>query len=1332
MYHGGGQCQAGWFPGSGDGAYKPGLVHDLRSIVARMPQTMLSDRPRLRRLLRAVELAGRSSKPVEEHLRRLDEAVERSIEARRRREALVPRPRYPSDLPVVQVREEVLGAIERNQVCVICGETGSGKTTQLPKFCLELGRGVAGMIGHTQPRRIAARTVAARIAEELGVEAGREVGFKVRFGDRTGDRTLIKVMTDGILLAETRGDPLLEQYDTIIIDEAHERSLNIDFLLGYLRALLPRRPDLKVIVTSATIDPERLAAHFAAGGVPAPVVHVSGRTYPVEVRYRPIAGDDPDDRERDQESAIVEAVNELCRASMPAGDVLVFLPGEREIRQTAEALRKHHPAGTEILPLYARLGAAEQMRVFAPHAGRRIVLATNVAETSLTVPGIRYVVDPGTARINRYNPRTRVQRLHVEPVSRASADQRTGRCGRLSEGVCIRLYSEEDYRTRPAFTDPEILRTSLASVILQMKSLNLGAVEEFPFIDRPDPRAVREGYDTLVELGAVDEGGALTPMGRQLARLPVDVRVGRIILAGHAEGALAEALVIAAALSVQDPRERPVAARERADEAHALFRDEQSDFLGLLRLWREWRERGRHLSWNRLRHWCHEHFLSFVRMREWEEVHGQLHALAGEMGLHPNTSPAAADPVHRAVLAGLLSNVAMRAPDSFEYRGASGNRISLHPSSALFRKGPRWIVAAELVHTTRLYARTVAPVRPEWIEELGAHLVKRSHSDPHWMRETGTVCAFERVTLYGLELAARRRVRFDRIDPVRSREIFIHHALMEGEWTERGDPMPAFVERNLATRARVRDLEARVRRRDILADAGAVYSFYDARIPPGVASCADLTRWLQGDGRRQAEGLVLTVDDLVRPGASAASPSDYPDALTFGMARLELSYAFEPGSEADGVTLRVPLDALPQVDPEACEWLVPGMLVDKLAALFRLMPRSLRRELEPIDATAERVAGALAFGRGSLFDAAAEKVKDMLGVTIPRSAWQPRGVPEHLRMSILLLDEKGHELARSRDAGELRERYAARARARVARSERSPFERDGVMEWDFGPLPERVEIARGDFRMVAYPAVVDRSSGVSLRLLDSAEEAARQTRRGVRRLFILKSGDELMRQVRIVREMPGMRLKYAPLGRPEDLERQVTELVAERAYTPDGALVRDPEEFERRLNAGWGRLHQAAREVAGVVSAIIEARFQLDLLLRRRPPVPWENAVLDLRNWVEYLMPEGFLLSTPWERLTHLPRYLSAAKVRYERLRTGLDRDRKAMAELAPLWGRYAHCVNHQGGDPERNPLLAEHRWLLEEYRVQLFAQELGTAQKVSPRRLDEHWVLVTGHGSGG
>ncbi len=1291
---------------------------------------MLPDRPRLRRLLRAVELAGKASKPVEAHLRRLAEAVDRSIEARQRRQALVPQIRYPTDLPMVQAREEVLRTIERNQVSVICGETGSGKTTQLPKLCLELGRGVAGLIGHTQPRRIAARTVAGRIAEELGVELGREVGFKVRFGDRTGDRTLIKVMTDGILLAETQGDPLLERYDTVIIDEAHERSLNIDFLLGYLRELLPRRPDLKVIVTSATIDPGRIAAHFAVGGAPAPIVYVSGRTYPVEVRYRPIACDDPDDRERDEVSAILDAVDELCRSTMPAGDILIFLPGEREIRQTAEALRKHHPPGTEVLPLYARLSAAEQMRVFEPHAGRRIVLATNVAETSLTVPGIRYVVDTGMARVKRYNPRTRVQRLHLEAISRASADQRQGRCGRLSEGVCIRLYGQDDYNARPAFTDPEILRTSLANVILQMKALNLGPVERFPFIDPPDPRSVREGYETLRELGALDDSGALTDLGRDLARLPVDVRVGRIILAGHAEGALAEALVIAAGLSVQDPRERPSASQDRADEAHAMFRDEQSDFMGMLRLWREWQERSRHLSWNGLRRWCHEHYLGFVRMREWEDVHRQLHALVAEMGMRPNNSPAAPDLVHRAVLAGLLSNVATRVPDSFEYRGASGNRISLHPSSALFRKGPRWIVAAELVHTTRLYARTVAKIQPEWIEELGAHLVRRSWSDPHWVRETGTVCAFERVTLYGLELAARRRVEFGGIDPGRSREIFIHHALMEGEWAERGVGMPEFLVHNLGIQAHVRDLEARVRRRDIMVDQGALYSFYDARIPPGVASCADLVRRLNGEAGRLADALRLSARDLLRADAPAVDPGAFPDALAFGSARLKLSYAFEPGAEVDGVTLHVPLDALPLVDPEACEWLVPGLLRDKLAALFRLMPRGLRKELEPVAVTAERVAAALPFGRGSLFDAAAEKLRELKGVVIPRSAWQARGVPEHLRMSFLVLDEKGRELARSRDLADLQSRYAARARARFAKAERSPFERDGVIDWDFGPLPERTEIVRGDFRLVAYPAVIDKGATVSLRLLDALDEATRQSRRGVRRLFILKSGPELAHQVRIVREMPGMRLKYAPLGSPEDLERQVAELVAERAYTPDGVLVRDPQEFERRLNAGWGRLHGVAREVAALVSRIVEGRFQLDLLLRRRPPAPWEAAVLELRNWVAYLMPAGFLLSTPWEWLVHFPRYLAAAGVRYERLRTGLERDRKATAELAPLWGRYAHYVNHEGGDPERDPLLGEHRWLLEEYRVQLFAQELGTSQRVSPQRLDEHWARVLARSS--
>jgi ATP-dependent helicase HrpA len=1311
-------------------------VAELVEIASRMGMSMLPDRPRLRRLLRAVELAAKGKKPVGEHVKRLGAALEESIRRRERRARGVPRVTYPAGLPVVEAREGVARAIADHQVCVICGETGSGKTTQLPKICLELGRGVGGLIGHTQPRRIAARTVAGRIAEELRVELGGEVGFKVRFGDKTSDRTLVKVMTDGILLAETQGDPLLEQYDTIIIDEAHERSLNIDFLLGYLRMLLPRRPDLKVIVTSATIDPERFATHFAGGGasgggVPAPIVMVSGRTYPVEVRYRPIASDDPDDRDRDTEVAILDAVDELCRAGMPAGDVLVFLAGEREIRQTAEALRKHHPAQTEILPLFARLSASEQMRVFQPHAGRRIVLATNVAETSLTVPGIRYVVDPGWARISRYAPRTRVQRLPVEPVSRASADQRKGRCGRVAEGVCIRLYSEEDYLSRPQFTDPEILRTNLASVILQMKSLKLGRVEDFPFIEPPDGRMIRDGYETLHELGAIDEGEELTPIGRDLAKLPVDPRIGRMILAGKAEGALAETLVIAAALSVQDPRERPMSAQDKADQAHAQFKDENSDFASLLRLWKAWKERGEHLSWNKLRQWCHENYLSFMRMREWEEVHHQLHGLVSEMGFHPNTSPANPDLVHRAVLAGLLSNVATRGGESFDYRGASGNKIAIHPGSGLFKKGPKWLMAAELVQTTRLYARTVAKIQPEWIEELGAHLVKRSYSDPHWSAESGTVCAFERVTLYGLELVTRRRVQYGPIDPVKSREIFIHHALMEGEWAPHGqnEALPEFLARNLALAAEVRELEAKARKRDILADQGAIYSFYDARVPPDVYAAAALVKWMKGQGRSRAAGLLMDRRDLMRRDAPEVTPQAFPDTLGLGGARLDLSYAIDPGGPTDGVTVRVPIEALGQLDADFCEWLVPGMVREKLAALLRLMPRNIRKDLEPIPETAEKVAAGLEFGKGSLFEAASARLKQLKGVSVPRDAWQPRGLPDHLRMHVLVLDEKGQELARGKDADELKQRYAARSRNVVARASKSAFDRDGLTDWDFGPLPERMEVARGDYRLVAYPAVVDQSTPreprVGLRLLDSPEAAAAATRAGVRRLFMIKSGSELAYQVKVVRDMPGMRLKYTPLGKPEELERQVAELTAERAYTPDGVLVRDPEEFERRLNAGWGRLHQTAKDVATVVSQVINERFQLDLLLQRRPPQGWENSVHDLKTWAAYLMPEGFLLATPWEQLRQFPRFLSAARVRHEKLRNGLDRDKKAMAELAPAWGRFAHYVNHQGGDPSKNPLLAEHRWLLEEFRVQVFAQELGTAVKVSARRLEEHWAKV-------
>ncbi len=1280
---------------------------------------MLIDRIRLRRRIHAAEMLLRGgvharSRTFESEASRLAQELERSIARRERRAANLPRPAFPADLPVVARREEIARVISENQVCVLCGETGSGKTTQLPKICLELGRGVAGMIGHTQPRRIAARTVAARIADELGAPLGHHpgpVGYKVRFGDKTGPDTYVKVMTDGILLAETQNDRWLEAYDTIIIDEAHERSLNIDFLLGYLRQLLPRRPELKVIVTSATIDPKRFADHFAMGGKPAPIIEVSGRTYPVEVRYMPPESDDPD--QRDQEAGILAAVDEL--SALDRGDILVFLAGEREIRQTAEALRKHHPHGTEILPLYARLSAAEQMRAFQPHTNRRIVLATNVAETSLTVPGIKYVIDPGYARINRYSARTKVQRLPVEAISRASADQRKGRCGRVQAGVCIRLYSQEDYEARPQFTDPEIVRTNLASVILQMKSLRLGNVEDFPFVEPPDSRMIRDGYETLHELGAIDDRNELTRLGSQLAKLPIDPRLGRMILQANTEGCVREVLIIAAALSVQDPRERPLSAQDAADQAHARFRDETSDFVALLNLWAEFQKQSEGLSSSKLRRWCQSAFVSFTRMREWVDIDHQLHALLSEMGFHANTRPADGASIHRSLLAGLLANIGTR-KETFEYSGTRGSKFHIFPGSGLFKKGPKWLMAAEIVETTRLYARTAAKIEPEWIESLAGHIVKRSYSDAHWSKDSGQVMAFEKVTIFGLEIVAHRRIVYGPVEPEKARELFIHHALVEGDTRER----PPILEHNLKLVGDIRSLEAKARRQDILADTQSLFAFYDARLPKDVFSIPTFQRWLKA-APTNAKSLAMRREDLLTRDAAEITPDKFPDAVPVAGTRLNLGYVLDPGGPTDGVTMTVPIEALIALDERRAEWLVPGLLKDKLLALFRCLPKAYRKLLDPAPALAERCAATLAFGQGDLYEALAAMIKELRNVSIPREAWQPRGIPDHLRMHFIVTDEHQKELARGRDLAELKTRLAGKAKASFGRLARSTLDREGMTTWELGELAERVEIDRGGLRLVAYPALVDERTSVSLKLLDSAEAAAASTRAGLRRLFMLQARDELTYHLRLVPNLPQMALSYAELGGAEQLKRELTELAADRAFLADLPPVRSKTAFDARLSEGWKRIGPALRGAGTVVSAILAERHAVAVRLSGKLPAAWAAAIADIREQLSLLLPRGFLASTPAGQLQHLPRYLTAIRMRLDKLQNaGPARDARFMGELVPLWRRYVEA-------PSNASRLVKYRWMLEEFRVSLFAQELGTAMPVSAKRLEEEWARAMG-----
>jgi ATP-dependent helicase HrpA len=1297
------------------------------SLFQQIADCLIRDQRWLRGRLRAAERAAGEGRPS--NLAAVAAEIEKSIALRRQRQANLPRPTYPLDLPVVQKRHEIAQAIAANQTIVLCGQTGSGKTTQLPKICLELGRGAGGMIGHTQPRRIAARTVAARIAQELETGVGQAVGYKIRFRDRTSADTCIKLMTDGILLAETQGDRLLEQYDTIIIDEAHERSLNIDFLLGYLRQLLPRRPDLKLIITSATIDPQRFSRHFGD----APIIEVSGRTYPVEVRYRPLAAEDEDEQEIEETQAILDAVDEVAREG--PGDVLVFLPGEREIREAAEALRKHHPAGTEILPLYSRLSAEEQNRVFQPHGRRRIVLATNVAETSLTVPGIRCVVDTGLARISRYSPRTKVQRLPIEPISQASADQRAGRCGRLGPGVCIRLYGQDDFATRPAFTEPEILRTNLASVILQMAYLKLGAVQEFPFIEPPEPRSIRDGYQTLHEIGAIDERNELTDLGRQLARLPTDPRIGRMVLQARQENAMAEVLVIAAALSIQDPRERPLEKQKEADQAHAAFRDENSDFLSFLKLWEWYHQQARHLSTSKLRKACQASFLSFVRMREWHDIHQQLHALVTEMALVSRDQavtdgPSAprkidqntADAIHRSLLAGLLSNIGTRG-EKFEYTGARGTHFRIFPGSGLFDARPAWVMAAELVETTRLYARTVARIRPEWIERLADHLTKHTYSEPHWNRQTAHVTAYERVTLYGLVLVPRRTIHYGPIDPKLSRELFIRSALVQGDY----DTAAPYFRENQRLIDEITALEAKRRSRDVLVDEQVRYDFYDARIPAGIHNGPAFEKW-----RRQAERdaprlLHMSRHELMQHAALDATAEMYPDAMSVNGLTIPLEYHLEPGSPADGVTAVIPLAALNQVSAERFEWIVPGLLMEKITALIKSLPKPIRVQFVPAPEFAQAAFDKLKPGDGSLCQGLALHLSRVKGIALRAGDFDPSSLLDHLHMNYRVVDDAGKPLAAGRDLAALRKQFGIQAKQTFEQAQgASPWTRSGITSWDFGDLPESVEIRRHGLTLRGHPALVDDGASVSMRLFDSPQAASQAHRGGVRRLFLLQLGKEMAYLERNLPNIDRICLCFAPIGSGERIRADLLSAVADRALG-DAAQARTQQAFIDLAGAAWQRLSAARDEVCQAVDQTLTEHNAISRLLspERIPPL-WEPAAVEIREQLAWLVPADLVTRTPPQWLVHLPRFIRAAGLRLGKLGdAGHIRDNQRAATVRPHWQRYVERRQKHARDGVVDPNLELFRWMIEELRVSVFAQELKTSFPISEKRLAAQWELV-------
>ncbi len=1287
-----------------------------------LEQCLLADRHGLRKRLRTLKRLAGKGQQIEDDAARLLRQIEESKQKAEHRSDLLPQPDFPPELPISERWEEIADLILNHQVVIICGETGSGKSTQLPKICLTLGRGVYGRIGHTQPRRIAARTLAGRISKELGREPGTSVGYKVRFHDHVSPDSHIKLMTDGMLLAEIQKDPYLNEYDTLIIDEAHERSLNIDFLLGYLQQLLPKRRDLKLIITSATIDPEHFAQQF--GG--APIINVSGRTYPVELRYRPAQEEGSSERDDSMQQAILDAVDELsCK---DRGDILIFLSGEREIRETAESLRKHKMHLTEILPLYARLGPAEQARIFQPGGHRRIVLATNVAETSLTVPGIRYVIDTGFARISRYSHRSKVQRLPVEPISQASANQRKGRCGRVAAGICIRLYSEENFEARAEFTEPEIQRTNLASVILQMKILKFGDIESFPFLDPPDKRLIKDGYRILEEIGAVDGERRVTRIGRQIARLPVDPRIGRMLLSAAHEHCLDELLVICAALSVQDPRERPMDKQQLADEAHHQYKHEESDFLTLLNLWRHLQEQRHHLSKRKFRQYCRDSFISWNRAQEWRDIHHQLRGQMHEMGYKENQAEAGYEEIHKALLTGLLSNIGFKkSGKDTEYLGGRNSKFHIFPGSGLFKKQPKWVVAAELVETSKLYARTVATIRPEWVESVAGHLVKRSWSEPHWQKKRGQVGAYERVTLFGINLIARRKVNYGPINPVEAREIFIRFALVEGDFHTRAK----FWRHNRELLEHIQNLEHKSRRRDLLVDEQTIYEYYDRRIPEGIYTAPDFERWLRKATASQPKILHMREKDLCRRDDVGLSDSDFPDNLDLNGMQLPLVYHFEPGQESDGVALKIPQAVLNQVTEERCEWLVPGLLRERIIALMRGLPKQLRKSFVPVPEYADACLKTMQPSDKPLVRELGEQLKAMTGVHVPEDAWDEATVPEYLRMNYQVVNDKGVTIATGRDLSQLRRRYASGETAPVQPLAASGLEQEGLTDWDFGELKESVQLERGGIKLTGFPALVDEGDSVALRVMDSRPNAERAMRAGLRRLFMLRLAKD-MRYLK--KNLPGlekMRLQYtnaakAPDGYASkakpDLQAELVALVVDLTFIEGKPSLHNTQEFQARITECKGRLMSVAEDVVVLVQEILDAYQQVRKLLAKSNRINWMSSVTDINQQLDRLVFRGFLQLTPYSQLQHLPRYLKAITLRLEKLAHAAARDQLRVREMQGLYQQWRgwdeKCRKNQKVD-ER---IEEMRWAFEELRVSLFAQELKTEYPISLKRLEKRW----------
>lgn len=1246
---------------------------------------------------------------TQQKLVKLQHDIIKSCERRAARERTVPAITFPDTLPISQKRSDIAEAIRNNQVVVIAGETGSGKTTQIPKICLDMGFGIAGMIGCTQPRRIAARALSTRIAEELNTPLGHAVGYKVRFSDRLSEHAYIKIMTDGILLAETQHDPFLNAYEILIIDEAHERSLNIDFLLGYLKKLLPRRKNLKLIISSATIDTERFAAHFGQ----APIIEVSGRVYPVDVRYRPLNAESEDEQNKSMAHSACDAVEELFRLGSD-GDILIFLSGEREIRELSDMLRHRRLDHAEILPLFARLSAAEQQRIFNPAGRRRIILSTNVAETSLTVPGIRYVIDTGYARISRYSPRGRVQRLPIEKISQAAAEQRKGRCGRLRAGICIRLYSEEDFLARPPYTDPEILRTSLASVILRMKALKLGEIATFPFVQAPSGTLIRDGLRTLTELNALNSKGQLTTLGWELAKFPCDPRIARMILAARDQNCLAEVLVIAAALNIQDPRERPFEAAEQADAAHQIYADTRSDFLGLLKLWTVFHDQEKHLSNTKLRAYCREHFLSYVRMREWREIYQQFYALIKEMGMCVNQVPAEYENIHNALLAGLLSFIAFKT-DKYEYLGPHNSKLKIFPGSALFKKAPKWLVGAEIVETSHLYIRLAAKIEPEWAEKAGGHLCRHHYFDPHWEKRLGQVVGYEKVTLYGLTLVSKRSVHYGPLFPAEARKIFIRSALVEGEYETKAP----FFHHNLSLINDIEDLEQKMRRPDILVNAEDIYAFYDERIPEGIYSASLFEQWRKQQEKIDPNILFLTQNNLMKRAVDENVTQLFPASIRVNELELKLEYRFEPGEDNDGVTVIVPLHVLNLLTSERFDWLVPGLLKEKIIFSLKALPGSLRRAFVPVPVFAESCVQALPFGAGDLYASLAAHLQKMTGVAVPRDAWRLETLPAHLCMRFRIIEEHGETIAAGRNLAALQTQLSRQASKSFAQLVNINEAKEKYTSWSFGDLPAAISVERNNLQISAFPAIADQGDSVAIEVFDNEHEAVQRHQEGLRRLFLLQLPQQKLKYLEKQLPLSKLSLYFVGLGNSIHLAQQLIMLIAVRALGEDLHTIRTPLQFAERSEQAKGGLIIAAQEVSALAENILVSYHELKKSLAEQAPT--NKAGADVNQQLQYLIPKNFLTTTPYYWLQQYPRYLQAILSRLKKRTRSTVRDEELMAQLQPWWALYLKHATQLAHIPE----FEQYRWMLEELRVSLFAQELKTVMPISIKRVEKQWALI-------